>query len=103
MLPTFRLAWGGRNDLQYVISAGRDFLNTNATICRPTLKIPVASMLKVDLGVGLYPNATVFLQPNLVFGKVMVGLRGGISINYYETELKRVSVTDAISCRFGLG
>jgi|JI10StandDraft_1071094.scaffolds.fasta_scaffold18044_8 hypothetical protein len=96
VLPTFRLAWGGRNDLQYVISAGRETFEYQRDYLQTYFRIPVASMLKVDLGVGLYPNATIFLQPNLVFGKVMVGLRGGISINYYETELKRVSVTDAI-------
>lgn len=96
VLPTFRLAWGGQNDLQYVISAGRETFEYQRDYLQTYFRIPVASMLKVDLGVGLYPNATLFLQPNLIFGKVMVGLRGGISLNYYESELKRVSVTDAI-------
>ncbi len=96
VLPTFRLAWGGHNDLQYVISAGRETFEYQRDYLQTYFRIPVASMVKVDLGVGLYPNATLFLQPNLIFGKVMVGLRGGISINYYESELQRVSLTDAI-------
>lgn len=96
VLPTFKLAWGSRDDLQYVISAGRETFEYQRDYLQTYFRIPVATFLKMDVGVGLYPNATLFLQPNLVFGKIMVGLRGGISLNYYESELKRVSVTDAV-------
>ncbi len=96
VLPTFKLAWGGSDSLQYVISAGRETFEYQRDYLQTYFRIPMATFLKFDLGVGLYPNATLFLQPNLIFGKVMVGLRGGISLNYYESELKRVSVSDAV-------
>ncbi|MFZ5630241.1 MAG: hypothetical protein ACOY5B_14005 [Spirochaetota bacterium] len=96
VLPTFRLAWGARDDLQFFISAGRETFEYQRDYLQTYFRIPLAPFLKMDFGVGLFPNATLFLQPNVVVGTVMVGVRGGISLNYYESELRRVSVNDAL-------
>ncbi len=96
VLPTFRMAWGARDDLQFFVSAGRETFEYQRDYIQTYFRIPMASFLKMDFGVGLFPNATLFLQPNLVFGNIMVGLRGGISLNYYESELRRVSINDAL-------
>ncbi|HNE21148.1 MAG TPA: hypothetical protein PLF85_15610 [Turneriella sp.] len=96
VLPTFRLAWGGRDDLQFFVAAGRETFEYQRDYVQTYFRIPVAAFLKVDFGVGLFPNATLFLQPNLVFGNIMVGVRGGITLNYYESELRRVSINDAL-------
>jgi len=96
VLPTFRMAWGARDDLQFFVSAGRETFEYQRDYVQTYFRIPIAPFLKMDFGVGLFPNATLFLQPNLVFGNIMVGLRGGISLNYYESELRRVSINDAL-------
>ncbi|AFM13033.1 hypothetical protein [Turneriella parva] len=96
VLPTFRMAWGSRDDLQFFISAGRETFEYQRDYVQTYFRLPMASFLKFDFGVGLFPNATLFLQPNFVFGNIMVGVRGGISLNYYESELRRVSINDAL-------
>lgn len=95
-LPTFKLLWGARNNLQFAVSAGRDTFAFHRDYIQTYFRVPIVSFLKLDFGAGLYPTASIFLQPNIEMGPVTVGLRGGISLNYYDSEIKRVSLVDAI-------
>lgn len=96
VLPTFRLSYGEPNNLQFFISAGRETFEFHKDYLQSYFRIPSADFLSIDVGVGLFPNATLFVQPNVSLSVVTIGLRGGISLNHYTSELKRVSLTDAI-------
>lgn len=96
VLPTFRLAYGPRGSLQFIVAAGRELFEFQRDYVQSYFRIPVVSFLKFDIGVGFFPNATLFMQPNIEIGPLTLGLRGGITLNYYDSELKRVSIPDAI-------
>lgn len=96
VLPTFRLAYGARGSLQFIVAAGRELFEFQRDYVQSYFRIPVVSFLKFDIGVGFFPNATLFMQPNIEIGPVTLGLRGGITLNYYDSELRRVSIPDAI-------
>jgi hypothetical protein len=96
VLPTFRMAWGPRGGFQYFITAGREMFEYQRDYLQTYFRVPVVPGLRLDLGVGLFPNATLFVQPNVDIGPVTLGLRGGITLNYYDSELARVSITDAL-------
>lgn len=96
VLPTFRFVWGQRNNMQFFVSAGREQFEFQRDYLQTYFRLPVAGFFKLDLGVGLFPNATLFLQPNFEFGRLMIGLRGGIALNYYVPELRRVGLSDSL-------
>lgn len=96
VLPTFRFVWGQRNNLQFFVSAGREQFEFQRDYLQTYFRLPVAGFFKLDLGIGLFPNATFFLQPNFEFGRLMIGLRGGIALNYYVPELRRVGLSDSL-------
>lgn len=94
--PTFKMFWGARDSLQYFITAGRETFEVQRDYIQTFFRLPLGAIVRLDIGAGVYPNATFFLQPNFLIGPIMLGLRGGISLNYYSDDLKRVAVTDAI-------
>jgi len=96
VLPTFRFAWGARDSLQFFISAGREQFEFQRDYLQSYFRLPFGKIFKLDLGIGLYPNATLFLQPNFEIGRVTIGLRGGIAVNYYMPELRRVGLADSL-------
>lgn len=96
VLPTFRMVWGARGNLQFYLTAGREMFEFQRDYIQSYFRLPLASFFKFDIGVGFFPTATLFLQPNFELGPVMLGIRGGITLNYYDSELKRVSITDAV-------
>lgn len=96
VLPTFRLAYGARGNMQFIVAAGRELFEFQRDYVQSYFRIPVVSFLKFDIGVGFFPNATLFMQPNFDIGPVTLGIRGGVTLNYYDSELKRVSIPDAI-------
>jgi hypothetical protein len=100
VFPNFKFAWGAVQNLQFFVSAGREVFDYHRDYVQSYFRLPLASAFKLDIGVGLFPAATLFLQPNFVFGPIMIGLRGGMTLNYYSAELKKVSITDA--AYFGL-
>jgi len=95
VLPTLRFVWGERHNLQFFVTAGRELFEFQRDYLQTYFRLPVANFFKLDLGIGLFPTATLFLQPNFDFGGVMLGIRGGLSLNYYATELRRVGFADS--------
>lgn len=93
-LPTLKLSWGKRGNLQYVFAVGRETFEFQKDLLQTYFRIPLASFMRLDLGVGLYPNATFFIQPNFDIGPVTLGIRGGISLNRYAPELRRIATDD---------
>lgn len=96
VLPTFRFVWGQRNNLQFFVSAGREQFEFQRDYLQTYFRLPIATWLKLDLGIGLFPSATFFLQPNLEFKGFTIGLRGGFALNYYAPELRKVSPADSL-------
>lgn len=96
VVPTFKWVYGRKRTLQFIASAGRGTYEFNRDYLQTYFRIPMWHFLSIETGIGLYPTATLFLQPNLHFGDFLLGLRGGITMNYYEDELKRVSITDTL-------
>lgn len=94
-LPTLKFSWGARGDLQFFVSAGRETFEFHRDYLQTYFRIPLWTFLKLDLGAGLFPNATLFVQPNFDLGPVSLAVRGGLSLNYYESELRRVALADA--------
>ncbi len=96
VLPTFKLAYGARGNLQFIVAAGRELFEFQRDYVQSYFRLPVLSFFKFDIGVGFFPNATLFMQPNFDIGPLTLGIRGGITLNYYDSELRRVSIPDAI-------
>lgn len=94
-LPTLKFSWGARGDLQFFIAAGRETFEFHRDYVQTYFRIPLMSFLKLDIGAGLFPNATIFMQPNVDLGPITLGIRAGISLNYYEKDLRYVSPDDA--------
>lgn len=94
-LPTLKFSWGARGDLQFFITAGRETFEFHRDYLQTYFRIPLLAFLKLDLGAGIFPNATLFLQPNFDLGPVSLAVRGGLSLNYYQSELRRVALADA--------
>lgn len=95
-LPTFRLMWGAPGNLQFFVTAGRELFEFQRDYLQSYFRLPIASFFRLDLGVGFFPNATLFVQPNIILGSLTLGVRGGMTLNYYESELRRVSIPDAL-------